>query len=150
NTGATGNTGANAPSINFLAQKSINQTYTTPTIVRISYETIMVNNGGGYSIATNIFTAPVTGFYLFTAGVGFSSSSGGPQVNARLSIRVNGVPFVSSTEFDNTVIGTSTFNVATAVPLVAGSQVDVSFNSVQNGNLVIGQTSFFSGSLLSV
>ncbi|MGK9183779.1 NTTRR-F1 domain [Priestia filamentosa] len=147
--GPTGPTGPNVPFINFHAVKTIGQIYTTPSAVRVTFESIIVNNGSGYSTATNTFTAPITGVYLFTAGVGFNPSSGS-QVNIRFGIRVNNTPIVQITEFDNGLVGTPTFNVATIINLAAGSQVDVSFNSAQSGALTIGQASFFSGSLLSI
>ncbi|MEW9597757.1 exosporium leader peptide-containing protein [Bacillus toyonensis] len=142
-TGVTGPTGP-APNINFRAEKIVNEAYTALTGVKISYQDVIFNNGGGYSSVTNNFTAPISGIYLFTASVYFSSSE--QSINMTMQINKNAMPVAVNTETFNPP-PTAVINLTTIIDLIAGQVVDVRFQSFQSGILVV--TAYFSGTILS-
>ncbi|SDL43345.1 exosporium leader peptide [Bacillus toyonensis] len=142
-TGSTGPTGP-APNINFRAEKIVNEAYTALTGVKISYENVIFNNGGGYSSVTNNFTAPISGIYLFTDSVYFSSSE--QSINMTMQINKNAMPVAVNTETLNPP-PTAVINLTTIIDLIAGQVVDVRFQSFQSGILVV--TAYFSGTILS-
>lgn len=75
NTGKLG-TGAPPPveSVAFYAKLLTNVPNVTgdSTIYPVAFDTLLFNVGGGYNIGTNVFTAPVTGYYQFNASLLFT------------------------------------------------------------------------------
>jgi len=144
-TGATGATGTSAATINFRAEKNIEQSYMSGSITQVACDDIIYNTGNGYSAETNTFTAPISGIYLFVAAVGFNRAGSGDDISLR--INKNGRTISGTTFFDDS-LSTAVIQVSTIINLVNGDQVTVSFFNGQNGTLTIGRQSFFSGSIL--
>ncbi|WP_234882335.1 complement C1q tumor necrosis factor-related protein [Bacillus mycoides] len=143
--GPTGTTGP-APNINFRAEKDVGQAYTTPSDIQVSYGNVIFNNGGGYSSATNNFTAPISGIYLFVASVAFNPNV--QPANMSLNIRRNGVSVAIDRETVNSPL-TTIITITTITIVIAGQIVNVSFDSLQNGTLSPSNNIYFSGTILS-
>jgi hypothetical protein len=62
--------GSSGPS--FLAYLTNEATVTPNVYAKVSLDTVSYNLGGAFNIGTSIFTAPVTGIYNFSGGVGYS------------------------------------------------------------------------------
>lgn len=144
-TGPTGSTGSNAPSINFRADKVPFQDYSPSDFLQVSFESIVFNNGGGYSSITNTFTAPIDGIYLFTVNLAFSTTSLPAEVS--LEIRKNNVPISIDTETFN-ITSLPFINHTTIINLVAGQNITVFFSSPQSGTLTQTSFAYFSGTIL--
>lgn len=118
-------------------------TYSTASVV-ISFNTVYVNVGSCYNSSTGVFTAPVSGNYLF----GFSGIAGtgasGTTVNGTVDIRKNG-----------TAVKTIHWNHADAWESIAGDiiislsvndYVDFYIGSLTGvGNSVYGGANYTSG-----
>lgn len=72
--------------IGFHARLSQNVAGATTETLKL--DSVHYNGGGGYDSTTGIFTAPVTGLYLFMATIG----GVGTSTTARIYIEVNGNP----------------------------------------------------------
>ncbi|HDR8476096.1 TPA: exosporium leader peptide-containing protein [Bacillus cereus] len=144
-TGPTGSTGSNAPSINFRAEKAPVQDYSPSDFLQVSFESIVFNNGGGYSSITNTFTAPIDGIYLFTVNLAFSTTSLPAEVS--LEIRKNNLPISVDTETFN-ITSLPFINNTTIINLVAGQNIAVFFSSSQSGALTETPVAYFSGTIL--
>lgn len=117
----------------------------------IIFDGIMINTGGAYNSVTGVFTAPVTGSYMFTyavqlfnlnvshsvfaGGIGDSSSS----LTSLFSNSWTN-PFVTSTtvtEAGTPIPGLQSYTASGLIPLSVGQQVKISIQ-VQGGTKTVG------------
>jgi hypothetical protein len=109
---------------NFVAFEAYraNDYSTTDTV--IPYETFQVNHGGGMDLKTGVFTAPVSGVYVFLAHFWDNSATSG--INVRF--RKNGNKGYSSAYSSTSVKEQTTF-MSLIVELVVGDTVDTYLSS---------------------
>lgn len=121
--------------------------------VVVVFENEDFDSGGNY--ASNKFTAPVSGFYQFSAAVYFTIGAGAiTDIEPQLKLRRNTADISNVTGFiQPTDPFSSSIEIHDTVSLTAGDQVDVTFEVGDTGNGTYsivqgGQTTHFSGSKL--
>jgi hypothetical protein len=171
NTTITGTVGPNtvtinvpggATRVNFLAYLNTMVSNVTGdgTNYRVIFDTATVNTGGGYSTGTGIFTAPVTGVYIFSTGTTLTNLNNASFTESGMYISQFGTtPFVMSDlnifAVQDAVSNKYTMNGTVILPLTAGqtASVFVYVSGVSktvgvDGLIATNRQSWFSGSLL--
>ena len=114
----------NSP-VYFNAYLSVTQTNTTGagTAYPVIFDTVINQNGTDYDDTTGIFTAPVTGNYLFTSTVAYS----GAIAEIAFGINLTGNAYgnlVSEVGVAN-AFGNQIMNSSTIVPMTAGDTIGI-------------------------
>jgi hypothetical protein len=128
---------------------SNSQSITGSTWTRVSFNntatTGCFNTGNAYSTSTNLFTAPVTGKYLFTASVNISAGAAG---NMYVDFGLNGSNNVGMEATVAYPAGDTSLTISTVINMAANDTMEVDLfttNATTAGNRTCG----FSGQLLS-
>lgn len=117
------------------------------------YNTEDYDIGAGYDPNTGIYTVPVAGTWIFTAGAVFGNTSGGTITN-ELSIR-KGIPISSQTLIHATGLSLSVSTTSPPILLAVSDAIDVRAAQVMSATYTMGvsdinqRQSFFAGYLLS-
>jgi len=145
----------------FMATRSANLANVTGdgTVYTAIFDNVITNISASYNNATGIFTAPITGFYFFSAGV--STVGGAPSFTSAgvyLVTTSNGV--LGQNQNFSTVPnsgGGMNMLVSAFIPLTAGDTAKIAFNVAGGAKTVTfggGQpiftswSSFFTGALI--
>jgi len=127
----------------FLASR-IKETTFGQTVVFNQVET---NLGGGYNATTGVFTAPVTGTYVFSLTFGMSQYNSSQSDIGDLFIMKNNVRSLRVWQLLDSSISESTASGTTVLSLNKGDQVHLQAGSAAMA-IAGGYLSFFSGFLL--
>ena len=148
-------TNTSQPSFSTYLQTSTGGVTGDNTVYTVLFDTIITNVGTGYASGTGIYTAPVTGNYLFTCTLGYSK---GATVASALLLRLVTTARTYSlwVDADTASIGSSSSSSGSLiVPMTANDTAKITFqingNSkstvVEGNDAAFGTT--FSGMLLS-
>jgi hypothetical protein len=125
------------------------QTITAGTWTRVGFNSVGYgggfNTGSCYSGATNRFTAPVAGKYIFTASVNINAAAAGQMY---IDFGINGSNNVGMEASVAYPVGDTTIATSTVISMVANDTMEVNLfttTATTAGNRICG----FSGQLLS-
>lgn len=133
----------------FSVYRSAAWTSGAPAIV--PYDTKIYDTGVNIDVVTNKgrFTAPVAGYYQFSASAGISSSAAGQGV--QISFYKNGLPALYGTSFTtSTGTWTDIVNVSGSLPLIAGDYVEVGLYGSSLAGAAGSTLTWFNGFLTTV
>ena len=113
----------------------------------IVYDTEVFDTNSNFDTTTGRYTAPVDGYYFFSAGAIVNHGSD----LMYMGFYRNGTEHKRFKEIPVTVSGNNTNSGSALIYLTAGQYVDVRYNSNANRNFVVGNQAYtwFSGFLIS-
>lgn len=159
----TSNGGTAAPTWNavtstvtsfFNAYKTTNQTITAGTPAEILFQTVVTDVGGNFAAGSGRFTAPVTGYYTFTANISFTTGATVPTDVTVKFLKNNTTPNIGIW-FEDTFVLTKTYTavISKPIPLTSGDTFSVTVacstqNITVNGTGGTSENSSFAGYLI--
>ena len=153
--------GTSGPS--FFAYLSAQTTITPNVLTQIIYDRNPINNGGAFDLGTSTFTAPITGLYNFSCGVGYDFGSSSTPLGYIILVTSIREYTIAISNFANMrwLLGGRTVQLALGnnvyVNMTAGDTAIVETYSSQGAPLVltgltstgaVGVDNFFGGMLV--
>jgi len=108
----------------------------------LPFDTVNYDSGSNFSTSTDVFTAPVAGFYRFDGNIQFSE----PVPRSFLSIYVNGVEYMRGPDNQSTNAGN---NITITMELAVNDTVSLYYYVTSAVALTNSQFTQFSGQLVS-
>ena len=128
------------PLLAFTAHKTVDQT----VFALIKFETVDFQVGTGYDPSTGVFTAPINGWYSFSAGLQIANTSGASITNG-IGIAITSGGTLNAAAQTVPIPNGSTLDFSAsvnAIRLNAGDTVDVEVGSIGVSN--VAKASWFS------